>query len=131
MLLEDFNFKDVVRKFEQEKVNLPLIVGNLTKNYFVQRNFNAQQFNGVGWAARKKDTGKSLLVNTGRLRQDLINSLRVVSWNRIELYVNNPYGGYHNYGTDKMPMRKFVGHTEELGRQQLDRISKEVNKIFK
>ena len=47
-MLDRFNFKKVVEKVEQMKRELPKVVANDTKNYFVEE-FNRQSWNGSAW----------------------------------------------------------------------------------
>jgi hypothetical protein len=91
-----------------------------TIKFFSIDNFNAQGFQNralVPWAPRKdkKDTGRQLLVKTGRLK----NSCRVTSRTKNSRTVEftAPYAGFINDGTKNMPARQLVGESEILNRK--------------
>ena len=127
-----FNFGQIARKMQS--IDLSLDMANTAKNEFLD-NFKKQSFNGKAWAKRKnnKDAGRNLLVKSGRLRRDVSNSVSTGIKNSnlsYTLIVQNPYAGYNNDGTNKMPQRQFVGMTPELNKKLLLKISQKINKIW-
>ena len=132
MAKNKFNFEQVLRTFKN--IDLSLDMANTAKTEFVN-NFKNQGFDGQRWKPRKnnKDSGRNLLVKSGRLRRDVINSVNSGHKNNnlsYTLIVNNPYAIYNNEGTSKMPKRQFVGMTTTLNKKLLTKISQRVNKIW-
>lgn len=136
--MNQFNFSGIKSKFEQLKKDLPKVIANDTKNYFVE-SFNAEKWDGKAWEPRKnaKDQGRHLLVKSARLRNDLINSNKSATWQSIRFTIDNPYAQVHNDGLKAgrgagftMPKRRFVGQTKELTRRQLDKIKSYMEKIW-
>jgi len=127
-----FNFSKVLSNMQSIDISLDL--ANTAKNDFIN-NFKQQSFNGTKWKARKnnKDSGRNLLVKSGRLRRDVSNSVSTGHKNSnlsYTLVVNNNYAGYNNEGTGRMPKRQFVGMTPELNRKLLLKISQRLNAIW-
>jgi len=127
-----FNFSSVIRNMQN--IDISLDMANTAKNEFMN-NFKTQSFSGNNWKPRKnnKDSGRNLLVKSGRLRRDVSNSVSTGIKNSNKSYtliVSNPYAGYNNDGTDRMPKRQFVGTTPELNRKLLLTISRRLNKIW-
>ncbi len=62
--------------------------------------------------SKKSDSSRAILVKSGRLRR----SFDVLVQSPIRVLVENdaPYGIYHNYGTKKLPQRKFMGKSKNL-----------------
>jgi len=117
-----------------QSIDISLDLANTAKNDFIN-NFKQQSFNGTKWKARKnnKDSGRNLLVKSGRLRRDVSNSVSTGHKNSnlsYTLVVNNNYAGYNNEGTGRMPKRQFVGMTPELNRKLLLKISQRLNAIW-
>lgn len=89
------------------------------------------QVNGGRWKRRKKETkktlGKKTLVSSGRLRKSLVANARgkmgVVS-------TSVPYGRFHMEGTDKMPMRKFMGESDILNKKFEKKILKTIQRVL-
>lgn len=123
---DKFNFDKVVKSLEHKKRDVPLLLGNLTKNHFLQENFDRQQFNGEKWVEpqRKKKKGGSsrnrsaTLVQSSRLRRALINSLKAATWEKILIQINDvKYAGIHNYGgMIEKRERSAVVHFSKSGR---------------
>lgn len=128
------------------KKELPVVLANQAKNYFVQ-SWRAQGWDGVPWKVpqrripdtpaykypKKKDLGRrtrATLVQTGRLRRDVSNSIRSQNFELIRLVVDLPYANRHNEGLDGMPKRTFMGQTAELTRMQVNTINSYISKIF-
>lgn len=128
------------------KRELPLVLANQAKNYFVE-SWRRQGWDGVPWKIPqrripgtpaykypiKKGLGRrtrATLVETGRLRRDVSNSVRSANFELIRLVVDLPYANRHNEGLDGMPKRTFMGQTVELGRMQINTINAYISKIF-
>ena len=131
-MANNFNFGEIARKIKS--IDLSLDMANTAKNDFLN-NFKTQSFNGTAWKKRKstKDAGRNLLVKSGRLRRDVSNSVSTGHKNSnfsYTLVVNNPYAGFNNEGTNKMPQRQFVGMTPELNKKLLLKISQRLNKAW-
>jgi phage gpG-like protein len=136
--MNKFNFDEISARFEKVKIELPKIIANDTKNYFVE-SFNKQQWDGKAWEPRKdkKDEGRKLLVKSARLRNDLINSNKSATWQSIKFTIDNPYAQVHNDGLKSgrgsgftMPKRQFVGHTKELTKRQLNKIKSYMKRVW-
>jgi phage gpG-like protein len=131
-MANNFNFGEIASKIKS--IDLSLDMANTAKNDFLN-NFKTQSFEGKAWKKRKstKDPGRNLLVKSGRLRRDVSNSVSTGHKNSnlsYTLVVNNPYAGYNNEGTNKMPQRQFVGMTPELNKKLLLKISQRLNKVW-
>ena len=76
---------------------LPLIVGNEVVNYSLEA-FDRQAWENAPWKARqsKKDSGRSILIKSGRLKR----SIRIISSSPSSVIVGSdvPYAAIHNNG---------------------------------
>ena len=109
--MDKFNLDKVIKAIEQQKRELPILLGNDTKNYFLS-SWNKKRWGNENWpevqrriagtkayqSASKSARTRSILVQSGRLRRDVANSLRVATWDKIQFSVQNPYAAIHNYG---------------------------------
>lgn len=110
--------------YSKGRILLPAKLGNTAVNHF-KDNWRKQGFDDStvnpwkrrkgmlrGFSVSKKsDAGRAILVKTGRLRRDFTS---VGHFNRITVTNNTPYGVYHNYGTKRLPQRKFMGRSRNL-----------------
>lgn len=103
-----FQFRRVVQNVEKLKKTLPNLLANQAQTFFVQ-SFKKQGWddNGVkAWAKRqdtgKKSQGRSILVKSGKLRRAVGQSIRVKSFDKIQLVVALPYAAVHNEGYNGM-----------------------------
>jgi phage gpG-like protein len=84
-------------KFEMALNQLPIIVGNEVVNYSLEA-FERQSWDGAAWKQRqsKKDTGRSILVKSTRLKR----SVRIISSSPSSVIVGSdvPYAAIHNNG---------------------------------
>lgn len=97
-------------------------------------NFDRQWFDRVKWPPKKKPNGKKILIDTGKLKQDVRDSVKNGYQNsptQFTLEVVTPYAGYHQDGTDRMPQRQFIGMTDKLEKQIVADITKLIDKAFK
>lgn len=141
-----FNFDEVKERVAKAKNALPIVIANDTKNFFVEQ-FNKKEWNGQAWAEVQRRIpgtnaykypkkgaearhGRAILVKSGKLRRDLVNSLEQANWDKIKFTVRNDYGVYHNEGDDHLPKRQFVGDTAELRRRQIAKIKSFFDKIW-
>lgn len=133
-----FEFENIVAKLEKAKVDLPKLVASDIRNYFVN-SFKRQGFDGQKWQEvkrREKENQtakdkKPILIQTGRLRRSVNESIRKTTWQEIVLGIDTPYAKYHNEGTDRIPKRQFMGDSKELQTKIEARIEKEIKKIIK
>lgn len=105
--MSKFGFDKVLTGMERLKKSLPLKVGNDAKNFFTdsfkKEGFEDKQFN--RWKPRqargkvkKKDQTRNILMNTGRLRRSVANSLKSYTFDAIKFSVDVPYAAIHNFG---------------------------------
>lgn len=139
-LRESINRK--IRNLKDAKRNIPVLVSNNSKNFFLQ-SFRNQGFTDNSlekWQKRdnrsRRSSGRAILVDTGTLRRSI--KVSQSSFNKIVITSNLPYASVHNYGLKsgrgrgfKMPKRKFMGNSKKLNQQNIDIIKSELTKIFK
>lgn len=139
-LRESINRK--IRNLKDAKRNIPVLVSNNSKNFFLQ-SFRNQGFTDNSlekWQKRdnrsRRSSGRAILVDTGTLRRSI--KVSQSSFNKIVITSNLPYAAVHNYGLKagrgrgfKMPKRKFMGNSKKLNQQNIDIIKSELTKIFK
>jgi len=139
-LRESINRK--IRNLKDAKRNIPVLVSNNSKNFFLQ-SFRNQGFTDNSlekWQKRdnssRRNSGRAILVDTGALRRSI--KVTQSSFNKIVITSNLPYAAVHNYGLKagrgrgfKMPKRKFMGNSKKLNQQNIDIIKSELTKIFK
>lgn len=92
----------ILANFNQLKHDLPQIIANDAQKFFGD-SFKNQGFTNGGlhrWAKRKsnKDEGRAILVKSGVLRRAVMNSARVISFDKIQFVVGLPYASVHNDG---------------------------------
>ncbi|RME95496.1 MAG: hypothetical protein D6772_13165 [Bacteroidetes bacterium] len=102
---------------------------------FHNENFRAQAWTETGqqWQARKdKDSTRSLLVKTGRLRRSATAGR---TRGNVVDFVLPIYGKVHNYGERagrgsgfKMPRRQFAGQSTKLKRQFYTKATELINR---
>ena len=110
-----FQFDIVLRNLDRVKKELPLQVANTTKNFFIKENYNKQQFDGKKWKDVNRRGGKSrrsnsaILVQTGRMRRAVANSLKKATFDLIEFNVTEAtakggfnYASVHQFGYSGM-----------------------------
>jgi len=107
----DFNFAKKLKKLERAKVDMPLLIGNITENHFKDgfvKGGGSTDENIGGWKKRKflKYTRKgkvsstnnsAILVNSGKLKR----SIRIIKKNWKEIIVGSRglrYASIHNRG---------------------------------
>lgn len=145
-----FKLDETIKRFDSLKRSVPILLANQAQTFFVQR-FKEQSWPDTGnWKQVQrriqgtneykypKSKGLSrrvtpILVRTGALRRAVSTSIRQATFEKIRLDVPTSlvYAGVHNFGTNRIPMRKFMGDTPILRKKQLDLIQREFNKAFK
>jgi phage gpG-like protein len=139
--MNEFNFDRVLQNFEHMKREVPLKVANASVNYFTNT-WKKQGFGSDSWQPRKKETkktqGKAILVGTGKLRKAVQGSLKLATFEKIQLVVDLPYAAVHNYGLHagrgagfEMPKRQFMGDNKELRELQIKTYKNAIDKIWK
>jgi phage gpG-like protein len=111
-------FEDAIKisisAYNRNRVALPQKLGNEAVNHF-KDSWRIQGWNDnvtSPWKSRKKtDAGRAILVKSGRLRRSFNMSPTL---NRIVVINDTPYSVYHNYGTKRLPKRKFMGKSQTL-----------------
>ncbi len=148
-----FEFEKVVANLQQLKPKLPQELANIARNQFVN-NFRTESFFGNKWEQvqrrivgtapykypKKKKISrrvKPILVNTGKLRREVGDSIKQVSWDEIKLRVDvrgktsYNYAAAHNDGTDKISKREFMGNHPQLNNKIRNKIQQSIRQIFK
>lgn len=104
LITDDFNLDVVMKKFQRDKKQLPLILGNLAKNHFISGfNSGGGKTNDSisGWKDRRfRDGGRATLVKSGKLKRDI--KVRQKSFRRTVVGtggMTNDYAEAHNEGT--------------------------------
>ncbi len=106
MAQNKFNFGRVIANLKRVKNDLPRVLANDTKNFFVGE-FNHQEWDGKKWLEPKRKLKKggssrnqsATLVQSGRLRRAVVNSLQSATFDAIKFkVVDVPYAKIHNEG---------------------------------
>ncbi|CAB4218883.1 Phage virion morphogensis protein [uncultured Caudovirales phage] len=104
--MSKFGLNRILKNFNQLKHDLPERVANDGQRFF-SKSFRDQGFtdeNLVKWKARRrsrrnrKNQTKPILVQRGRLRREVANSVKKVSFEEILFQVSAPYAKIHNEG---------------------------------
>ena len=103
-----------IQRYNAERATLTKKLGNESISHFKdnwkKHGYDDRVVN--PWKQRKlKDAGRAILVKSGRLRRSF-NQFPTL--NRTVVENDTPYGVYHNYGTTKLPQRKFMGRSRNL-----------------
>jgi len=145
-----FKFKFTKRLFASKKRSLPIILGNVAKNFFLAT-FRKGGFTDVGfkrWKQRRKRLGRGRtsptlkeaanLTLTGKLKRSI--RVRPATFKLTRIFTNVVYAGIHNFGLQglafgktsfKMPEREFIGNSRVLEKEMERRIFREIDKVFK
>jgi phage gpG-like protein len=130
--MSKFRFDLKAKEFRAEQERALLQMAMFAVNQSKVKAFDTESWNGRKWARRKDgvktgiiksswagqvataDTGRRLLVKTGRMRNSigiLHRTKRSITWGSAV-----PYAKYHNEGTKHLPKRQFIGMTTEMKR---------------
>lgn len=145
-----FKIKLTKRLFKSQKKTLPIVLGNIAKNFFLDT-FRKGGFTDIGfkrWSRRKKRlprgrfsptlTEPATLVKRGTLRRSI--KARPTTFRKIRIFTNLVYAAIHNFGLKgkafgkhpfKMKERKFIRDSRVLERKLEKRVLKEIDKVFK
>lgn len=103
-----FGFGRVLQNVEKLKKTLPTLLANQAQTFFVE-SWKKQGWDNGGVKAwqKRKDTGKksqgrAILVKSGKLRRAVGQSIRLKSFDKIQLVVALPYAAVHNEGYNGM-----------------------------
>lgn len=131
------------KNFEALKKRLPNDVAILALKHY-DLNFKKQGFDGQKWQevqrriegtkankyAKKPQRTKAILSGKTQLLAKS-NYIKQSSWDRIVIANSTSYGIYHNYGTSKLPQRKFLGYSIVLNKKIVNFVGSQLNKVFK
>lgn len=145
-----FRFSFSKRLFAIQKKTLPIVLGNVAKNFFLEA-FKKGGFTDIGfkrWRQRRKRLGRGRtsptlkeaanLVLSGKLRRSI--KVRPATFKLTRIFTNLGYAAIHNFGLQglafgktpfKMPEREFIGDSKTLERKLERRIIREIDKVFK
>ena len=145
-----FKLKLTKRLFARQKRSLPIVLGNVAKNFFLAT-FRKGGFTDVGfkrWKQRRKRLGRgrtsptlkeaATLVQTGKLKRSI--RVRPATFKLTRIFTNVVYAGIHNFGLQglafgkhqfKMPKREFIGNSKVLEKELERRAFRELDKVFK
>lgn len=146
--MDDFNFAEQILAMAKLRETLPIKIAALSRNHFLN-NWRLQGFETEnGWKiperkiegtkewkyVKKKSWRESAtLVNTGKLRRGVNNSIASQTMDLIKLEVNDEevaYAKFNNEGGGNLPQRKFMGESEILNLKIEELIDKELEKVF-
>lgn len=124
-------FEDAIRisldAYAKKRANLTKVLGNEAVNHFKDgwrkqgwddnvvapwKARKGQLRSGIAQVSRKSDSSRAILVKSGRLRRSFYMS--VEGSHRVIVVNPTPYSVYHNYGTKRLPQRKFMGKSRNL-----------------
>jgi hypothetical protein len=142
-----FNFDRVVENMQTVNRDLPVLLANQARNYFLDT-FTLQGWSGdkwkevqrrtpgtpaYKWPAKPKASSRSnpILIRTGKLRRAVRNSIREASVTRVRLVVDLVYAKRHNDGEDGMPKRKFMGNSPILMKMQRELIDQKIKTVWR
>lgn len=123
-------FKIKNEAIKRRIIDLPKIISVLAKTHF-DGNFTRQGFDGEKWKEVNRRLGKGtgrdatraiLSGKTKRLAKSIY--IKSASSKRIVIASSSKYGAIHNYGTKKIPQRKFLGYSKVLNKKILNLLSK-------
>ena len=144
-----FKFGLTKKIFLSQKRRLPIVLGNIAKNFFLEA-FRKGGFTDVGfkrWKQRRKRLGRgrtsptlkeaATLVQSGKVKRSI--RVRPATFRITRIFTNVVYAAIHNFGLQglafgkasfKMPEREFMGKSKVLERKLERRILKEIDKAF-
>lgn len=104
----------VLKNFTKAKTAMPMILGNLAKNHFVEgfRTGGGQtDASKNGWKERKTDEGRAVLVKSGKLRRDI--RVKIATPTKIVVGTSSmteDYAEAHNKGASMTVTAKQRGY---------------------
>jgi len=113
----------------------PMGIANIILNWFVLgfiKGGGQTDASRGGWKPRKnnKDSGRPILVKTGKLFRDLRR--RKTTFKEIIVGTSGklPYDDAHNEGIGHMPKREYIGESRELERAIEKHLDRQMNKLM-
>ena len=100
--------KDIADRLKDSSKCMEIIANQSRSD--VERHFSKEEGDTGKWEPLKKRSGKALQ-DTGRLRSSFQTKH---SKNSANVYTNVKYAGYHNFGTSRIPQRKFMWNSKEI-----------------
>jgi phage gpG-like protein len=103
-----FGLGRVINNVEKLKRTITVLLANQAQNFFVDSWRKKGWDDGTikRWPERNKETkksqGRALLVKSGKLRRAVGNSIRLKTFEKIQLIVPLPYAAVHNEGYNGM-----------------------------
>ena len=135
-----FNFKQKIKEVKRVQRNIPIKIGNIAKNHFLD-SFKKEGFVDKTldkWEKRKfknrsdkNNRGRrALLVDKGHLRRSL--KVGRAAFSRIEVgSYGIRYAVFHNKGTNNIPKRQFIGNSRVMNQKIRDKIKSEIKKTLR
>ena len=115
---------------------IPNDIAILAKSHF-DGNFTRQGFDGAKWKEVQRRIPGTKTYNSVKSRdrtsailsgktKTLAKSIYIksASLKRIVIASSSKYGAFHNYGTNKIPQRKFLGNSQVLNKKILNLLNK-------
>ena len=104
-----------------------------SQNAFDRQGFTDKSFR--PWAKRKREgrrKGRAILVDTSIMKNTTKARSRTTNKGFI-ITVSSPrvYAAYHNYGTDKIPRRQFVGRSKRLESKIKKYVARKIYNVLK
>lgn len=121
--MKKIDFKDTHKHILEEWKTIAL--------KFFKHNFKQRQFWDLTkekWRKRKGKPKHPPLEDTGNMYRNIQG--RIMGNKAVNIYNNVPYSGYHNYGTEKIPQRQFIGNSDELDTRIRKMTNKQVFNFF-
>jgi hypothetical protein len=117
-----FPFNKWIKGFAENKDQLASKVAIGSRDFFLKQSDDALSYDNYSdrsedWADLAQSTldykarmgyGSTKLVNTGGLRNALVNSIVGDNWDNIKLIVSSDFANFHNEGGINLPKRTFV-----------------------
>lgn len=115
---------------------IPNDIAILAKSHF-DGNFTRQSFDGAKWkevqrripgtktynSVKSRDRTRAILSGKTKTLAKSIY-IKSASLKRIVIASSSKYGSVHNYGTNKIPQRKFLGNSQVLNKKILNLLNK-------
>lgn len=140
MASHDFPFSLWLEKLRDSKDNIATQIAEAGRDFFLEE-FDAQSWDGNKWEEVKRNlpgnegmkyAGLPILVNTGSLRQGVVDCIKEKRWNNIHWQVDVDYAKYHNDGDNKLGIqRQFIGDSYELKKRCEKILEENIIKIIK
>lgn len=126
------NFRDQgfndggIRKWKQRKTTDKK--GRDLTRYRTNRKGQVRELTKFG----RENKGRNILIGHNTGGDKLWKSFRAKrEKNRVRIYTYKPYAQRHNEGLDGMPRRQFIGPSKYLDEKIKEKLTKELDKIFK